>query len=542
VWTASDRERARAAFVATALPYADAAWTRTERVVDDRIDAWAAASQERCESGTRARSCDERTRAQLVQTIGVLADADATTVTQAGTLVDGLASDDCREPTRVSSIDPFQHAALVADLAFAQAQKRAGHTVAARTDLEDVVDRARDLGDEAVRREAELELAAMLPGFGEEEVAVAMLADLAYGALASGDDAVALEALTALLMIDGGQRSRFDAAQRWDRDATAILARVDAPARARSRLERARGSMQLNLGDFAAATESFRGVLAFVEATHGPEAPATANALRDLGLALFQADRLEEARECLERSLVIRERELGPEHPDYAASLDLLFAIERGRGEYARSLELAVGALAIYERTRGLDHLDTINARMHVGMALEYSDLPAARDAMAMAVESLARTLGSDHNQTTNARFNLVQIELQLQQYDDALANAHRVHDVWRRLHGDDHVMTIASTIAIGTALLSLDRLDDARPWFTDAIARSRDGAPARLAAAHDALANLESAAGDHARAGDLYAAAAAGWSTAYGAEHPEARASRERVDRMRELAAARRR
>ena len=367
-----------------------------------------------------------------------------------------------------------------------------------------------------------------------------MLRDLAYGALAAGDDASALEALTALVLIQGGQGSDLDAAERWDRDATAVLARLDAPAAAQAKLERARGAMRLKTAEFAAAIASFRHVLAHAEATHGSDHRVTASALRDLGLALFDADQLEEARDCLLRSLAIRERELGVLHPDVAGSLDLLFAIERAGGNHERALELARRALAIYESAHGPDHLDTINARMHVGMALEEVDVPAARDAIATVLAALERTLGADHQQTTSARFNVAQMDLRLGRYADALAEARVTHTAWRAMYGDDHVMTVAATIAMGSALRYLDRRDEARTWLEDAVARSEHGAPARRAAASDALARLEVDVGNLARAAVLYDVGAAGWAEAYGPEHPEAKASRDLAVEIRaELATA---
>ena len=88
--------------------------------------------------------------------------------------------------------------------------------------------------------------------------------------------------------------------------------------------------------------------------------------------------------------------------------------------------------------------------------------------------------------------------------------------------------------MSVGNALSSLGRHAEARRWLTDALARSEHGPVARLAAANDALANLEYDVGDFARAAELYDAGAQGWSAAYGPEHPEAEASRASANEMR--------
>jgi tetratricopeptide (TPR) repeat protein/tRNA A-37 threonylcarbamoyl transferase component Bud32 len=540
LWTAADLERARAAFDATALPYADAAWTRTRRELDARADAWIERAHAACVAGDVERECLDRARAELQQTLAVLADADTTTVTNAAALVDALADDACDEPAgEAIAVDPLAHASLVGELANARALRLAGHDASARIELERVVDGARAAGDDVLRRDAAIELAAILSRSGDATAAV-VLADVAYESLAAGDDASALRALTALVLTDGAHRADRATALRWERDAKAVLERMGSPARERARLERARGGMYLSMGDHAQAVEALRSVLAHAQESHGTDHLETAQAQRDLGLALFMSDALPEAHERVEASLAIRRHHLGEDHPDVAESLDLLFAIARGRGEHARAVELARQAVSIYERANGTDHLATINARMHLGMALEDFDLPAARDHIAAAVEALQRLVGPHHPHVASAHFNLAQFDLRLDRFEDALANAHTAYAVSQSLYGDEHLEVIAATLAIGSALLRLGRLDEARPWVEDAHRRSGDAPPARRAFANDSLARLEYEAGNFARAAELYEAGAADWATAYGPDHPEARTSRSDAAETRAMLKAR--
>ena len=59
-----------------------------------------------------------------------------------------------------------------------------------------------------------------------------------------------------------------------------------------------------------------------------------------------------------ERSLAIREKTLGPNHPDVAASLNNLAALYQAEGQYAAAEPLYTRALAINEKARGPDHPD----------------------------------------------------------------------------------------------------------------------------------------------------------------------------------------
>jgi Tetratricopeptide repeat len=69
------------------------------------------------------------------------------------------------------------------------------------------------------------------------------------------------------------------------------------------------------------------------------------------------------ARPLYERVLSIRERVLGPDHPDTATSLDDLATLLRNQGDPAAARPLFERALAIRERVLGPDHPDTVATR-----------------------------------------------------------------------------------------------------------------------------------------------------------------------------------
>ena len=58
------------------------------------------------------------------------------------------------------------------------------------------------------------------------------------------------------------------------------------------------------------------------------------------------------------RALAIREKALGPEHPDVAVSLNNLAVVYRAQAKYAEAEPLHKRALAIREKALGPDHLD----------------------------------------------------------------------------------------------------------------------------------------------------------------------------------------
>ncbi|MCS6880196.1 MAG: tetratricopeptide repeat protein [Oscillochloridaceae bacterium] len=72
------------------------------------------------------------------------------------------------------------------------------------------------------------------------------------------------------------------------------------------------------------------------------------------------------ARPLYERALAIRERALGPDHPDTAQSLHNLAELFRVQGNYAAAEQLMIRALRIYEARLGPDHPDTQRARRNL--------------------------------------------------------------------------------------------------------------------------------------------------------------------------------
>ena len=65
-----------------------------------------------------------------------------------------------------------------------------------------------------------------------------------------------------------------------------------------------------------------------------------------------------EAEPLYQRSLAIREKALGPEHPDVAQSLNNLALLYKAQGKHAEAEPLDQRALGIYEKALGPEHPD----------------------------------------------------------------------------------------------------------------------------------------------------------------------------------------
>ncbi len=77
-----------------------------------------------------------------------------------------------------------------------------------------------------------------------------------------------------------------------------------------------------------------------------------------LGGVRYAQGKYAEAEPLYKRSLAIREKALGPEHPDVGQGLNNLAELYRTQGKYAEAAPLHKRALAIREKALGPEHPD----------------------------------------------------------------------------------------------------------------------------------------------------------------------------------------
>ena len=113
------------------------------------------------------------------------------------------------------------------------------------------------------------------------------------------------------------------------------------------------------LAAYAQARPLYERALALKEKVLGPDHPETALSLNNLALLLQDQGDLAGARPLHERALAIREKALGPNHPDTAESLNNLALLLQDQGDLAAARPLFERALAIYQQALGPEHPST---------------------------------------------------------------------------------------------------------------------------------------------------------------------------------------
>ena len=250
-------------------------------------------------------------------------------------------------------------------------------------------------------------------------------------------------------------------------------------------------------------------------------------------LAFYRLDALgayAQARPLLERELAIREKALGPEHPDTAVSLNNLASLLKAQGDLAAARPLYERALAICEKALGPEHPSTATSLANLALLLQAQvDLAAARPLYERALAIREKALGPEHPGTAS---NLNNLAFLLQAQGD-LAAARPLYEralaICEKALDPEHPSIATSLNNLADLLRAQGDLAGARPLFERALAiREKVLDPEHPDTASN-LANLASllqAQGDLAGARPLYERALAICEKALGPEHRDTASS----------------
>jgi tetratricopeptide (TPR) repeat protein len=225
-------------------------------------------------------------------------------------------------------------------------------------------------------------------------------------------------------------------------------------------------------GQYEAAEPLYRRALAIRERVLGPDHPDTAQSLNNLaGLYYFQGQ-YEAAEPLFRRALDIRERVLGPDHPDTAQSLNNLANLYQSQGQYEAAEPLYRRALEIKEQVLGPDHPDT--AQSLNNLANLYQSQGQYEAAEPLYRRSLAiheQVLGPDHPDTAASLNGLAALYDSQGQYEAAEPLYRRALAIHEQVLGPDHPHTAASLNNLAYLYYSQGQYEAAEPLFRRALA-----------------------------------------------------------------------
>jgi len=234
----------------------------------------------------------------------------------------------------------------------------------------------------------------------------------------------------------------------------------------------ATGRALYSAGDLRAAGPWFERSLVVQERMLGPDHPDTAESLNNLGFLLHDQGKLVAARSLYERALAIRERVRGPNHPDTAASLSHLAGLLWQEGDVAAVRPLLERALDIWERVLGPDHPDTPKGLGNLAaVLLDQGELAAAKSLYQRSLDIRERVLGADHPDTANSLNGLARVLHAQGELNAARPLSERALAIRKRALGLDHPLTARSLNDLAALLRDQGDPTAAHPLFERALA-----------------------------------------------------------------------
>jgi len=262
----------------------------------------------------------------------------------------------------------------------------------------------------------------------------------------------------------------------------------------------------------------------------GPEHPDVARSLNNLAALYWKKGDYAKAEPLYQRALAIREKTLGPEHPDVALSLNNLANLYYDKGDYAKAEPLHQRALAIREKALGPEHPDVAASLNNLANLYgAKGDYAKAEPLFQRALAILEKALGPEHPEVANSLHNLATLYHLNGDYAKAEPLYQRALAIREKALGPEHPYVARGLNNLARLYYEKGDYAKVEPLYQRTLAileKALGQEHPYVALSLNNLAALYSEKGDDAKAEPLYQRALAIREKALGAEHPDVAAS----------------
>jgi CHAT domain-containing protein/Tfp pilus assembly protein PilF len=262
----------------------------------------------------------------------------------------------------------------------------------------------------------------------------------------------------------------------------------------------------------------------------GPEHPDVVPSLYDLANLCWIKGDYAKAESFYQRALTISEKALRPAHPDVSDSLNNLANLHFIKGEYAKAEQFYQHILTIGEKALGLEHPEV--ARYLNSLATLYH----VRGSYAKAEQLYQRALsigekaqGPDHPDVAYSLTNLGTIYRERGNYVKAEQFLQRALIIRQKVLKPEHPRVAVLLTDLANLYTDSGDYAKAEPLYQRALPimeKSLGTEHPSVAASLFGLALFYYRKSDYARAEPLYRRALTSWEKIFGAEHPKVAAS----------------
>jgi CHAT domain-containing protein/Tfp pilus assembly protein PilF len=241
---------------------------------------------------------------------------------------------------------------------------------------------------------------------------------------------------------------------------------------------------------------------------------------------LYQQGQYQEALPIAKRCLAIVEKALGAEHPNVAASLNILALLYESLGDYARAEFMFKRVLEIYEKAYAQEHPHVVTGLNNLAeLYIAFGDYLKAEPLYKRALGIHEKTYGLEHPKVATSLNNLGLLYYSLGDYSKAEPLFKRALAIWEKTLGPDHPDVATSLNNVGVVYVELGEYRKAERLHKHALtidekAYGRDHR--NVARDLNNLAELYRELGAHQKAEPFYKRALTIHEKTYGLEHPK--------------------
>lgn len=449
LWDDERRTQARTAFQGTALPHAASSWSLLEPRIDRYADALSQAGVEGCLAAKvedtlppalvePSRDCLADLGERFDVNLSMLAEVSASTVDQASGLFERLPKPDlCLDAAHLDQRPPLPRdpdarevyrrvrTALrtVGRLSFQ------GHTDAAIEQGQAALEQAETLGVASLVATSHLVLGDVFSLAWKPEQAEASFAAAYEVAAASGDDAQALQAASGLMFVLTAMRGRHEEALWWYEVAQPLVARLglgDHPDVAV--LLRAYATAQEALGNLEPALDAYREATRIMTVAFGANSASTAAMQGDVGVALLNMGRHQDALQTLEGALEAAQASMGEASPRLSVYLTNIGAVQASMKRPDDALRSYQRALTLVEGAWGPNDVRAAALHNNIGAThLERGAFDRALPSLQRGLALRETHLGPMHPAVASSLWNVAEAHAGLREFGAAIEAAKRM-------------------------------------------------------------------------------------------------------------------
>src|SRR5262245_21759532 len=279
-------------------------------------------------------------------------------------------------------------------------------------------------------------------------------------------------------------------------------------------------------GKYDESRPSAERALELREKALGPEHPDVTQSLNNLANLYRDKGDYVKAEPLYQRALTIREKALGPDHPDVAQSLNNLANIYYAKDDYAKAEPLYQRALTIREKALGPDHPDVaLSLNNLANLYYVKGDYAKAEPLYQRALANWEKALGPEHPNVAESLNNLAMIYHNKGDYAKAEPLYQRALVIREKALGPDHTDVAISLNNFASLYRAKVHYAKAEPLYQRALTiqeKALGPDHPNVAQSLRNLAILYHDTGDYAKAEPLFQRALAILEKAFGPEHPD--------------------